>query len=223
MALDKLLAILLLSVAATDVHASAISLPLTGSPSYEIITDGGIVSGSAIDFALPGAFINGVEFSTGPSGLPFPGADDGASILSMSDSGPLNGILSGTGSLPVSYDIQASSNGMVTGWELNFFLGSPQDRSAYGSGSLSGSFSSGSASGSGLLPLSGVPITGSVVELVGLVVGYQGSLPADLSVTFSFDFGPADVDTADIPEPTSWLLLGSGLGLLACLRRLAAR
>jgi hypothetical protein len=209
-----------LSAAAVHAHAGPVSLPVTGSPTCQGAfndTDNFNCAASVTDSTLSGTAVEGVEFST-VSAIVFPTATIGANdSIELTDTGTLSG---GTlsGSLPVSYDFQVTSNGLVESWGITIQLGTAQNNALYGSESFGASIgttsSSASISGAGTMTLMDTPISGTVVESVYLQVAV--STGTTMSATFPFEFEAVNGNpTSGVPEPASVGLLGGGLGLMA--------
>jgi hypothetical protein len=217
----RLVALILVTFCAAAVHANAgpVSLPVTGSPTCQGAfndTDGFNCATSVTDSMLSGTAVNGVEFST-VSAIVFPTATIGANdSLQLTDTGTITG---GTlsGSLPVSYNFQVTSNGLVESWGVTIALGTAANSQLYGSESFGGSIgttsSSDSISGSGTMTLMDTPISGTVVESVYFQVAV--STGTTMSATFPFEFQAVNGNASTAPEPASVGLLGAGLGLIA--------
>jgi hypothetical protein len=217
----SVLLIVALSSTLGILYAGPVVLPVTGSPTCQGAfndTDGFNCASSVTDSTLSGTLVSGVEFST-VSAIVFPTATIGANdSIILTDTGMITG---GTlsGSLPVSYNFQVTSNGLVECWGITIELGTAQNTGLYGSQSFGGSFGSsssfGSASGSGTLTLLDTPVSGQVLESIYFQVAV--STGTTMSATFPFEFQAVSGNTT--PEPASVGLLGSGLGLMAWMSR----
>jgi PEP-CTERM motif len=211
-----------LSSALGILYAGPVVLPVTGSPTCQGSvgdTDLFNCASSVTDSPLTGTLVSGVEFSTTSAIVfPVPSVQANDAII-LTDTGMITGGML-SGSLPVSYDFQVTSNGLVEGWGITIELGTAQNGALYGSQSFGGTFgsssSSGSANGSGTLTLLDTPISGQVVESIFFQVAVSPG--TTMSATFPFAIGAVN-GNATAPEPASVGLIGSGLGLMAWVLR----